>query len=220
MMRDGWIHILLYIWLPVAVLTSCTNEGYDTGDGSLSYLCVEFADVFTAADTTMSKAITDDGETVEFARHLKAGWASAPDSSYRALLYYSKEGTPSKVFSLRQVPVLRPEHSADTIATDPLSVESIWTSGNGKYVNLSLLLKAGVSDSIDNRQWLSLYTDQTDSTDNECRLLLLHGQNGVPEYYTTRIYISISVSTLPQAKDVSLRVNTYQGMKTYMLQRR
>lgn len=215
-MLRKYIYTLLILCFSSSAFISCSNDGYDTGDGNLSYLCAEFVEAFTSSDTIVVKAVTDDGASLTFTQRIKTSWTSVPDSSYRALLYYSKGDNPVRALSLRQVPVLTPKEHADSIATDPLTVESAWTSKNEKYVNLSLLLKTGVSEGVDEKQWLSLVVDpEASGTDNS--LLLLHAQNGVPEYYTTRIYVSIPIAALPTGKATILRVNTYKGMKTYTL---
>lgn len=218
MMRLWKLSALLLIGVVPMLFTACTNEAYDSGDGSLSYLCVEFAEVHTSHDTIIRKATTDGGEELTFSKAIRTAWTAVPDSSYRALLYYDKATNPVGVFSLQRVLVLSPKTtpvSEGAYPTDPLSVESIWTSESGKYVNLSLILKTGNADGIDAQQWLSLVVDPhgTDAAD----LLLLHKQNGVPEYYSARVYISIPVSALPSGKPINLRIVTYDGEKTYRL---
>ena len=217
-------------------LTSCTNESYDSGDGGLSYLCAEFVEIHTSHDTIMRSATTDAGSELIFSQPIRSSWASVPDSSYRALLYYDKATSPVSVFSLQRVLVLSPVPlpsaflsapvpSASLSAPvpsafpegsiDPLSVESVWTSESGKYFNLSLLLKTGNADGNTSQQWLSLVVDPEGSSDGD--LLLLHRQNGVPEYYTSRAYVSIPVSSLPVDVPINIRIHTYKGEKIYRL---
>ena len=111
------------------------------------------------------------------------------------------------------VPVLRPAEKVEQVATDPVGLESVWTSRNGRYVNIGLLLKTGVPDSVDARQWISVMRDGDYVSDQTgvYAIRLLHGQNGVPEYYTSRFFVSIPVDTLPTGHRVRLRVNTYDG---------
>lgn len=203
--------------LPTSLI-SCTNESYDSGDGSLSYLCAEFAEVHTSHDTIMRSATTDAGSELIFSQPFRSSWASVPDSSYRALLYYDKATSPVSVFSLQRVLVLSPApmpSASPEGSIDPLSVESVWTSESGKYFNLSLLLKTGNADGNTSQQWLSLVVDPEGSSDGD--LLLLHRQNGVPEYYTSRVYVSIPVSSLPTDKLINIRIHTYKGEKIYRL---
>ena len=213
--------------LMLTSLISCTNESYDSGDGNLSYLCAEFVEVHTSHDTIMRSATTDAGSELIFSQPFRSSWASEPDSSYRALLYYDKATSPVSVFSLQRVLVLTPASVSSSSSSapvpsafpegsiDPLSVESAWTSESGKYFNLSLLLKTGNADGNTSQQWLSLMIDPQGAGDGD--LLLLHRQNGVPEYYTSRVYVSIPASSLPTDKPINIRIHTYKGEKIYRL---
>lgn len=214
-MRDSIVSIFATLaCLSSLMLASCTTETYDTGDGGLSYLCADFVEAYTNSDTIITAAITDDGVGLSLARGVKSKWVSVPDSLYRALLYYNKKSDPVEPLALSQVPVVVPRVQKDSLLTDPMGVESVWTSANGKYVNISLLIKTGIPDSIDTRQWISVvYDPETEGQTSD--LLLLHSQNGVPEYYTTRMYISIPTATLPKQDAINIRVNTYGGMRTY-----
>ena len=121
-MLRKYIYTLLILCFSSSAFISCSSDGYDTGDGNLSYLCAEFVEAFTSSDTIVMKAVTDDGASLTFTQRIKTSWTSVPDSSYRALLYYSKGDNPVRALSLRQVPVLTPKEHADSIATDPLTV--------------------------------------------------------------------------------------------------
>lgn len=206
---------------------SCTNESYDTGDGGLSYLCADFVEAHTTSDTTITKVVTDDGAALSLSRALKLSWVSVPDTLYRALLYYNKKGNPVEPLAMGRVPVIIPRIQKDSLFTDPLGVESVWMSASGKYVNISLLIKTGIPDSVDARQWISVvYSPHTPNWDAgglygvQDTLLLLHSQNSVPEYYTSRMYVSIPTAALPSRDVVNIRVNTYGGMRTYTVRQK
>lgn len=211
--RSRWFAVTVLACLSMTL--SCTNEGYDTGDGSLSYLCADFVEAYTSGDAVITRAVTDDGTELQLAHGLKPAWVSVPDTSYRALLYYNKKGSPVEPLAISRVPVAVPHIQNDSLFTDPLGVESVWTSANGRYVNISLLLKTGTPDSLDLRQWVSLVYDP-ETTEPSSSLLLLHCQNGVPEYYTTRMYLSVPTVAFPSQDSLCIRVNTYNGMKTYV----
>lgn len=206
---------------------SCTNESYDTGDGGLSYLCADFVEAHTTSDTTITKVVTDDGAALSLSRALKLSWVSVPDTLYRALLYYNKKGNPVEPLAMGRVPVIIPRIQKDSLFTDPLGVESVWMSASGKYVNISLLIKTGIADSVDARQWISVvYSPHTPNWGAgglygvQDTLLLLHSQNSVPEYYTSRMYVSIPTAALPSRDVVNIRVNTYGGMRTYTVRQK
>ena len=42
---------------------------------------------------------------------------------------------------------------------------------------------------------------------------LFHDQNGVPEYYSSQLWVSLRLSDMEKADTVVLHVNTYDGMK-------
>lgn len=219
MIRHLLLSVLVAVGIMLLTLTSCTNESYDSGDGSLSYLCAEFVELSTSPDTIIRKATTDGGTELSLAQPIRLSWTIVPDSSYRALLYYDKATSPVSIFSLQRVLVLSPSAPVPSASPegsiDPLFVESVWASENGKYFNLSLLLKTGNADGNTSQQWLSLMIDPQGAGFGD--LLLLHKQNGVPEYYTSRVYVSIPVSSLPTDKPINIRIHTYNGEKIYRL---
>lgn len=206
---------------------SCTNESYDTGDGGLSYLCADFVEARTTSDTIITEVVTDDGAALSISRPLRPSWASVPDTLYRALFYYNKNGNPVEPLAISRVPVIIPRIQKDSLLTDPVGVESVWMSASGKYVNISLLIKTGIPDSVDARQWISVvYSPHTPNWGAgglygvQDTLLLLHSQNSVPEYYTSRMYVSIPTAALPSRDVVNIRVNTYGGMRTYTVRQK
>ena len=207
----------LFTLLPFYLFTSCTNDSYEAGDGDYSYLRADFVELKTKAAKLVAEATNDDNERLAFSNPLTVSWAEKGDTIYRALLYYNKveNGLPEP-FSAVQVPVLKPSTLKDdeTLHTDPLTLESSWTSANGKYLNLSLLLKTGVEEGLDARQSIGVViNDVTEQSDGSKHydLVFYHHQNGVPEYYTSRVYSSIPTSFFKQGDTATLTIHTYQG---------
>ena len=170
---------------------ACTSESYDTGDGSLSYMCADFVEAKTDNEALLSSATTDDGTEIIFQPKVKADWIKTKDSVYRALLYYNK---------------------------DPVTFEAAWMSANRRYINLSLYIKIGSKDGKIGTQSLGMLhyeTVELQSGAKLYRLKLLHDQNKVPEYYSTQVYISIPMYRLPfefaAGDKVEIGVNTYKG---------
>ncbi len=195
-------------------LTGCTNDAYDTGDGEYSYLRADFAEVHTIDAQTIDHATTDDGTTLHFAPHVTAKWAEKADTLYRALIYYH-DGTATgektvESIAVNRVPVLRPvveEEFEGEKKTDPVDLESVWLSTNGKYLNLSLLLKTGKADDPEAIQSIGLIKSENEET---ITLHLLHDQGTVPQYYTSRLYLSIPVTDDLRGKPLCLVMNTYE----------
>lgn len=205
----------LFLFPAVLALLSCTSETYDTGDGSLSFLHADFVEMHTVAPKSVDWFTTDEEQRFDLSTPATAAWAEKADTLYRALAYYTTEEDVASTISLQQVYVLRPEVLAPkkTPKTDPVGLESIWLSPNGRYINMGLLLKIGTEEATDNSARHTIGVAITEETPDALSLTLAHDQGGVPEYYTQRVYASIPVSDDMRGKTVTLSVNTYQGTK-------
>ncbi len=203
--------------IAVAMLSACERTTYDEGDGRYSYMRADFALAHCAVKGELDYAVTDDGDSLLLSPHAAASWASKADSVYRALLYYDIEGTPVvKPFVAVQVPVLsiRDKANVDTMFTDPVTLESAWLSRENRYLNLGLQLKTGVREGIDARQMVGIVRDSVAKDEDgseEWWLRLYHRQNGVPEYYSSKVYVSIPLTVGKGTKKVHLSVNDYTG---------
>ena len=56
--------LLLSLCVCVTVLTSCTNDAYDKGDGEYSMMTAEMADAHVGTDKKVDYAVTDDAVEV------------------------------------------------------------------------------------------------------------------------------------------------------------
>ena len=211
--------------LAAAVLASCEHDGYESGDGSLSYLTAELAVLHTASNRSATSADLDNGTTLSISNPFTTSWMPKADTIYRALLYYDVATDGSKKVKARSVsavPVLRPmeQSKVNDMHTDPVGVESVWAAKSG-YINMSLLLKAGKTDGEDAVQTLGL-VDCGTTVDNDGKrirhLKLYHDRGGVPEYYTVQRYASIDTKDLGDVDAVSITVNTYSGEVTKTLE--
>jgi len=199
--------------------TACTTEDYESGNGEYSYLRADFAEVHTVGSKKVANARTDEGDSLVLQPPLDCSWTTTPDSTYRALLYYSRElGKKLEVkgFSAMQVLVLNtkvPKEGTE-VRTDPLTLESAWLSPNGKYLNLGLYVKIGKGDAKDAYQTLGMVRDTVITTDDGTKvhhLRLMHNQNGMPEYYSSRIYTSTPLAPFGKGDVLRVEVNTYEG---------
>ena len=96
----------------------------------------------------------------------------------------------------------------------PANYESGWRSKSGEYLNLGLLMKTGRIDDEDLPHSIGLAQDTVYTYDNgrsAAYYRLLHSQNGIPEYYTNRRYVSI---LLPQQcpDTIHFSMQTYEGV--------
>lgn len=216
---------ILLMALAAAVLASCEHDGYESGDGSLSYLTAELAVLHTASNRSATSADLDNGTTLSISNPFTTSWMTKADTIYRALLYYDVATDGSKKVKARSVsavPVLRPmeQSKVKDMHTDPVGLESVWAAKSG-YINMSLLLKAGKTDGEDAVQTLGLVDCGTTVGNDGKRirhLKLYHDQGGVPEYYTVQRYASIDTKDLGDVDAVSITVNTYSGEVTKTLE--
>lgn len=143
------------------------------------------------------------------------------DSMYRALIYYNLvEGTgEASPIAISTVPVLTFGLPSDTvkIVTDPVTFESAWLSGSGKYLNLGVALKTGLAEGVDTRQVIGVVCESVDTlaTGNHVfHLIFYHAQNDVPEYYSSRTYVSIPTAGMRNGDRIIISVNSYSGLVT------
>ena len=224
----AWLRVLL-LFSPLLFAASCESDGYDTGDGTLSYMRADFVEAYTDGDSNIEYVITDDDELLTLASPAAVSWMTVADTMYRALLYYDILTLEPITVSSVSVPsivmyddVVADSYSAlEDIPTDPLYWDSSWISSNGRYINLGMTLMLGAEDGEIGTQSLGMVcTDVTTDDDGTTviSLLLVHDQNDVPQYYSQRFYVSIPVSYLPcttqEGDRVILTVNTYDGEQT------
>lgn len=219
---------MLWAMLSLAALllpTSCENEAYDSGTGALSLTQGDFVEIHTNQDCQITDAETDQGQQLAFTQPFTMRWANRPDTTYRAILYYDlldKDGgsssiaAPTRPVSIAQVATLTnpvPISKMKEIHTDPVRFESAWMSKEGKYLNLGFyLLTADVNDSTRVQQ-VSIVSEGISTDANGRRtasLRLYHDQGGVPEYYSSKKYLSLICTEL-ECDSVSIRINSYQG---------
>lgn len=205
-------------------MASCQNEGYDTGDSEYSYITAELALLHTNSNKAVAYATLDDGSSLQFASKFTTKWTDKSDTVYRALLYYDKALDGSTTVNARgvtQVPVIGVVKQEDVknMCTDPLDIESVWMAKNKTFINLSLLLKSGTTES-DNRQSIGLVElSRSVDADNRKRVVLqvYHDQGSVPQYYTVQQYASIDLTKL-DADIVEIQANTYNGVKRFVVE--
>ena len=213
-------NILLSMALIAAA--ACETDSYDTGTGKYSYTRADFVEAHTDGKCIIKDVETDDGIRLSLYPEAAPKWTNRPDTVYRALMYYNDKGGGSvEPISISPVPVLtpRPEHEFEDRHTDPVRIESIWLSKSGKYINIGLYLKNGTTDSGSERHTLGMMRETTTVNDDltrTARLRLYHDQGGVPEYYSSRYYVSIPCDGI-DTDSVTISINTYEGMSEHKI---
>lgn len=212
-------------------LAACSSESYDTGDGSLSYMRAEFVEVSTDSNAAAVAAVTDAGQRLSLSPAVRASWITAKDSVYRALLYYNVPSDAAGVAVAEQLTV-KPLAVGSVIVpkvfnalssrvdcpADPVTLESAWLSKNSRYVNLDLSIKVGEKDGETGKQTVGVaYVGSVAAAGGTKthRLVFVHSQNGVPEYYSSQVYVSVPLYRLPcsvsSGDKVEISVECYGG---------
>ncbi len=200
----------------LAAFAACQSDSYETGQGPYSLMQADFVEAHTSALGLMDRVETDESHVFSLAQPQEVKWATTPDSLYRALLYYEKANdSVARTVSISQVPTLHPKQlkPEETLCTDPVKFESMWISANGKYLNLGLYLKNGSiqGDSLHHTVGMIRESETTDVDGKRTvSLRLYHDQGGVPEYYSSRYYVSVPCKEI-DADSVVVTINTYNG---------
>ena len=206
--------------LALLALGSCEQDVYDKGDSTYSYMRADFVEAVVGSDRSVSYVVTDDDQRLTLTAPMTKNWIQKSDTVYRAVLYYNyKEGPTVEAINLSRVSTLSVKRDAivaQGLKTDPLGVESVWLSPNKKYLNLALLLKTGNLAEGQQLQTLAIVLTDVKVYDDGTRtsnLLLSHWQGDVPQYYTQRAYLSLSLADM-LSDTINLRVNTHEGVIT------
>ena len=195
---------------------SCSQDVYAKGEGKYSWLRGDFAEAVVNSNQQVTKIVTDDGDELSLTAPYTAKWVSKADTTYRCMLYYNKVDNQAEVVSMGQVPCANIALLSDfdkPLLTDPVKFESTWMSKTGKYLNLSLQLKTGVTDDSTAAQSLAIISDTLVkyADGKQIRhLILYHDQGNVPEYYSTKVYLSIPTNRI-DADSVRISINSYDG---------
>ena len=199
------------------LMTACTTDSYEKGEGKYSLMEAELVDLTIDSYQQATAFVTDDGAPFTLMPPVTASWIEKTDTVYRAILYFNRlTETTAEAVSLGAVPTLRPRQhwKFDEQHQDPIGLESAWLARSGKYLNMGLLIKTGVEDGNDGVQIIGLAQDtvlvNTDNT-RTAYYRFLHDQGGVPEYYTSRRYVSILLPDSVPLDTIRLSIVTYQG---------
>lgn len=236
----GGILAVLTVLMALAALpalTACENDAYDSGTGPLSLTRADFVEVYTGGDCAVDHVLTDDGCRLALSKRVTRTWLDKPDTLYRAVLYYNVAAetaagsmgsagvagsvggmTAVEPVALSMVPVLYPQAAdsfRDGVRTDPVKFESMWVGGNGRYVNIGFYLKNGRMGEESLTHTVGMVYRRTVTNADGTRtvhLELYHDQGGVPEYYSSRYYVSVPCGEI-DGDSVSIAMNTYdKGM--------
>ncbi|MBQ2209277.1 MAG: NigD-like protein [Prevotella sp.] len=204
------------IYAAILLLVACQTDSYDKGEGQYSLMQGDFADLIVNGQKQGVSFQTDEGDSYQLTTPLTAKWIATADTTYRSIIYYNKVADhQAEPLAVGTVVTLTPiEHwRFKEQPQDPLGFESAWLAKNGKYLNIGLLMKTGRIDDEELPHNIGLAQDtvivNADNT-KTAYYRLLHSQNGIPQYYTNRRYVSI---LLPKAlpDTIHFQLETYEG---------
>lgn len=203
------------LFLAATILIGCGKEEYVYPDLITEMVCLK-----TNAEGFGTQIVTDEGKVW----HLREGNqpdSLTADSTYRIVCRYAPQ-TPLEGMNLEATaysflsviaPIPLPATSFEAIYTDPVSIQSIWRSGD--YLNIILNIKIkekgsklafiedGISTGNDGKQTLSL--------------TLFHNRNNDIEGFDQKYYLSVPLwhyqNILQKGDTIVFNLNTYkEGM--------
>lgn len=205
--------LLFYLFTFLSFFVSCTQDAYEKGEGRYSQMVAEMVEAKTSSDSRVISFVTDDDKQFTVNSPFTSKLMPKADTVYRAIFYYNMVEQGAEVIGTDKVGVIVPRH-VEELKTDPVKMESVWLAKSRRYLNLSVYLMLGAVDDEKAVQKLGCHRDtlmvNADGT-KTLRLQLHHDQAGVPEYYSTRTFLSIPLAGV-DADSIWLSINTYDGL--------
>ena len=196
-------------------MTACGEDEYVYPD-----LVTEFSCLTTDAKGYGTHIVTDEGKVW----HLQEGNRPnklTPDSTYRVVSRFAPiDDTYATAYSFWKAisPIPQPENMYETIHTDPVSIQSIWKSGN--YLNLILQIK--VKDKQHELSFIDHGIVTNEDGTQTLTLTLFHDRKDDVEGFDEKHYLSVPLwyyqENLKQGDHIVIHLNTYkEGMisRTY-----
>ena len=197
--------ILLFATL---ILSACGEEEYIYPDLITEMTCLK-----TNSEGIGTEIVTDDGQVW----HLQEGNrpdSLTADSTYRVVSRFAPiTNSDAKVYSLWKVisPLPKPEREYESTHTDPVSLQSIWRSGD--YLNM--VLQVLVKDQEHDLSFIetALRTNETNK-EQTLILTLYHDRKGDVEGFYQKFYLSVPLwhykGILNKGDQIVFQLNTYK----------
>ena len=195
------------ILLAALLFTSCGEEEYVFPDLVTEMVCLK-----TDANGYGTHFITDEGHTWHLKKENQPDSLSA-DSTYRVVSRYAPlNGTEANAYSLYKtissLPI--PESTYEEIFTAPVSIQSIWCSG--EYLNMVLLISC--KDQEHELSFIENGIARNDDGTKTLTLTLFHDRKGDIEGFNEKYYLSIPLwhyqGVLDKGDSIILQLNTYE----------
>ena len=195
------------ILLAALLFTSCGEEEYVFPDLVTEMVCLK-----TDANGYGTHFITDEGHTWHLKKENQPD-SLAADSTYRVVSRYAPlNDTEAKAYSFYKTISLHPklENIYKEIFTDPVSIQSIWRSG--EYLNMVLLISS--KDQEHELSFIENGIARNDDGTKTLTLTLFHDRKGDIEGFNEKYYLSIPLwhyqGVLDKGDSIILQLNTYE----------
>ena len=198
------------ILLAALLFTSCGEEEYVFPDLVTEMVCLK-----TDANGYGTHFITDKGHTWNLPKGNQPNKLTA-DSTYRVVSRYAPlNDTDAQAYSFYQAisNLPKPAGEYESIHTDPVSIQSIWRSGD--YLNMVLQIK--VKDQKHDLSFIDNGITTNDDGTQTLALTLYHDRKGDVEGFDEKYYLSIPLwhyqDKLNKGDQIVFQLNTYkEGM--------
>ena len=198
---------VIYIFLSAALLSACGEEDY-----AYPNLITEITCLQTDGKGFGTQIVTDQG----IVWHLQEGNrpdSLTADSTYRVVSRFTpinETGAQAYAFWKVIASIPQPAEAYDIIHTDPVSIQSIWRSGD--YLNMVLHIKVK-----DQEHKLSFIENGITSGNDGTKTLMLtlfHDRKGDVEGFDQKFYLSVPLwhyqDKLNKGDQIVFQLNTYQ----------
>ena len=198
------------ILLAALLFTSCGEEEYVFPDLVTEMVCLK-----TDANGYGTHFITDEGHTWHLKKENQPDSLTA-DSTYRIVSRYAPlNDTEAKAYSFYKTISShpKPENIYKEIFTDPVSIQSIWRSGD--YLNIILQIK--VKDQKHDLDFIENGVAENPDGTKTLTLTLYHDRKNDVEGFDEKYYLSIPLwhyqEKLNKGDQIVFQLNTYkEGM--------
>ena len=195
------------ILLAALLFTSCGEEEYVFPNLVTEMVCLK-----TDANGYGTHFITDEGHTWHLKKENQPDSLTA-DSTYRVVSRYAPlNDTEAKAYSFYKTISSHPklENIYKEIFTDPVSIQSIWRSG--EYLNMVLLISS--KDQEHELSFIENGIARNDDGTKTLTLTLFHDRKGDIEGFNEKYYLSIPLwhyqGVLDKGDSIILQLNTYE----------
>ena len=195
------------IFLSAVLLSACGKEDYVYPN-----LITEMACLKTDGNGIGTQIVTDQGIVWHLQKDNRPDSLTA-DSTYRIISQFAPlNESEAQAYAFWKViaPLPKPEKEYETIHTDPVSIQSIWQSGD--YLNMVLHIK--VKDQEHELSFIENgITTNTDGIQT-LMLTLFHNRKGDVEGFDQKFYLSVPLwhyqDKLNKGDQIVFQLSTYQ----------